>query len=346
MKQLFFVFLLPFVGFSQLNHREEHQLNDIRYYEYWELSNLQNPYYNQKGTIVKEAKVQSVTYLHGDKRNAAKVSYRKWYNEDGKIIRTESKNDTVYFTYQDTLLVSIHRITKHTDYLTQVTYDEQQRVATKTVQKNNKLSSTTQYTYFKGQKKTRIERIVLGRKAHSYVLINEFEPLLERISKTTFLIDGEIKQIWNYECNEKGTIVDTKLERVNSECRFEQTNRDGSYSIFNRTIINGKVHLTETLFAADSTRIGYNTYHSDTVLKSSFIRKGNVEESKGFTKHGKLTYHQENKYDDYGNLIEQNTISKNGKRKNTSISETNEQHLIVRSTYNNRFVSLFQYTYF
>lgn len=346
MKQLILFSLMPFLTLAQLNKREEHKLNEMRYYDAWEFGEIQHLYYNQKASNAKESKVQSVTYLHGNQRKATKVSFRKWYNQAGKLVRTESKSDTVFYAYQDTLLTTIHRKTKKVDYLTQITYDDQHRMLTKTVKKNNQLQSINTYSYFKGQLRAQMERKTFGRNAHTYLLVNEYEALLHRITKTTFSIDGKIKQTWNYECNEKGKLVDTKLETVNSECRFEQSNSDGSYSIFRRTIVNGKPQLTEILYAADSSQIGFQSYYNDSVVKYSYRKNGNSEMHTNYSKKGKIIGCREIVFDDYGNQIAQNSIDKKGNKKNNSISETNDKHLIVRTTYNNRYVSLFQYTYF
>jgi hypothetical protein len=346
MKHLILFVLLPVLSYGQMNHREQKKLNEIRYFDEWELNGINNIYFNQKTNHVKEAKVSSITYLNKNKNKAAKVSYKKWYNPTGKIIRMESKTDTVVYNYQDTLLVSIHRKSKKNEYFTSITYDDQHRVSSKSIKKNNQLTMETYYTYFKGQKRTRIERKSYGKKPHTYLLENEYEPILDRITKTTYSVDGILKQTWNYECNEKGKIVDTKLETVNSQCRFEQSNNDGSYSVFTRSIVDGKVQLTETLHSADSTFIGYKSFYNDSVVKYSYMKIGNTEQNKSFNKHGKLIAHSEKEMDAFGNQIAEYKFNKKGERKTRSINTFNEKHLLTSITYEEKYVTLIQYTYF
>lgn len=346
MKQLLLIAFIPVLSFGQMNMREERKLNEIRYLDDWELNGIQNVYYNQKTNHVKAANVASVTYLHQNRKKAPQVTYTKWYNTEGKLIKTANKTDTVHFYYQDTLLISIHRKSKKHEYLTTITYDDQSRITSKTVQKNKQPQVTTFYTYYKGFKRAKVERKTFGKKPHSYVLVHEYEPLLDRLSKSVFTIDNKIKQTWNYECNEKGKIVDTKLETVNSQCRFEQTNNDGSYSIFTRSIVDGKVQLTETLHDADSTFIGYKSFYDDSIVKHSYMIKGNIEENKSFNKKGKLVDHTEKEMDAFGNQTAHYRFNKKGIRKNVSICTFNEKHLLTSISYNDKYVSLMQYTYF
>lgn len=347
MKQLLLITLLPFIGFGQMNSRELRKLNEIKFIDDWEMNGIQAIHFNQKSNHVKTAKVQSVTYLHHTKKKKTpKVSYKKWYNEDGKVIRTEYKSDTVTYAYKDTLLVSIHRHFKKDEYFTAIQYDDQNRIISKTVEKNHKPLVATYYAYYKNLKRTKIERKTFGRKPHTYVLVHEYEPILDRLSKSVYTIDGEIKQTWNYECNEKGKIVDTKIEAMNSQCHFEQNNLDGSYSVFTRSIVNGKVQLTESLYTADSVFIGYNSFYNDSLLKSSYRKNDAIEVSKSFSKRGKLIYHYEKEMDEFGNQLSYKRFNKAGKITSQDVSQYNEFHLLTSIAYKEKYFSLMEYTYY
>ncbi len=347
MKQLLLITLLPFLGFGQMNSRELHELNKIKYLDDWEMNGIQAIHSNQKSNYIKTTKVQSVTYLHySKKKKTPKVSYKKWYNEDGKVIRTENKTDTVTFEYKDTLLVSIFRQSKKDEYFTAIQYDDQNRMISKTIEKNHKPLVTTYYSYYKNLKRTKIERKTFGRKPHTYVLVNEYEPILDRLSKSIYTIDGEIKQTWNYECNEKGKIVDTKIEAVNSQCHYEQNNLDGSYSVFTRSIVNGKVQLTETLYTADSIFNGFNTFYNDSLLKSSFRKNGTTEVNKSFSKRGKLIYHYEKEMDEFGNQLSYKRFNKKGEITSQDVYRYNEFHLLTSIAYREKYISLMEYTYY
>ena len=345
MKLVVLISLLPALALAQLSSKNQRKLNELRYYDDWGLNSIQQIYYYSKKDQIKGSLVESVKYISVKRNGKERLSYTKWYNESGKVVKTANKRDTVYIDYQDSLVIATRRHTEKHRYRTKYAYDEQQRIISREEFKDDQLTQSTHYGYYMGKQKTFIERKTFGKNAHTYRLENSYDTLLHRVSKTVFLVDGKLKQQWNYECNEKGKIVDTKIETTNSQCLFEQENLDGSYSIFTRSIINGKVKLTESLYSADSVYLGYRSYEKDSVLTQSYLINGNLEESKIYSRKGKVLFHQERVFDTFGNQLAHYEFDKKGNRRIISTCVYNAKNLLTEVTFTKNFKQRFEYTF-
>lgn len=344
--KLFLLFTcLPMMAFAQLSNKERSKLNQLRYYDEIELERSYLTFYVSKKNHFKGSNVASMSSIHVENNGKEQLKYTKKYDRSGSLMEVTGQNYSKKYAYQDSLLIQVFTKEKHNTFLTKYTYDEQGRLKCKEQFENDKPTQTTTYTYYQKKLRATTERIVYGRKTHVYRLENTYDTLLHQLSKSAFLVDGEVKQLWNYACNEKGSIVDTKLETTNSQCHFEQENADGSYSKFTRTIENGKVKLTEMLFQADSTYMGYKSYEHDSILVQSYLIRGQVEEIKLYSKKGKLQFHHEFVLDEFGNQTAHRSYDKKGQRKTISTCTFNEKHLLETYQFGKKSKYRFDYTY-
>lgn len=315
MKLIVLLLFIPFAAIAQLNKKERLHLNSVRFFSEWELQNVQRLYFysNQKLTVSNHVKT-AIRY-NLNKKGKRKYETRFHYDEKGKILSKWYKNDTVNYAYNDTLLVEIARKARKDMHLTTYRYDAQNRLIGKEYRKNNQLISQTTIGYFSDKKRSYTEEVSFGRKKHVYRIDNQYDSLLNRLEKSVYTIDGKIKRVWNYECDERGKPEKSKVEALSSSCVYNQSNNDGSYSVFARNLQDGEYILYETLYSKDSTVYGFRHFKEDTILVYEQIKTDLTTVSKSFSSKGEFRYSITKTEDGNGNLLEEIYVNKKHQEK-------------------------------
>lgn len=310
MKQLLLLLFLPLTGFAQLNKKETQHLYSVRFSSEWELQNMQQLYFRTNQKLIGSNQVKMAYVYNLNKKGKPKYESRYFYNEDGKIAAKIYKSDTVNFRYNDTLLIELVRKNRKGIHVTTYQYDEQNRLTGKEYRKNNKLISQTTIGYYKDKKRSFTEEANFDKKKHVYRIDNQYDTLLNRVERTTYAVDGKIKRIWNFECDERGKPEKSKVEAISSSCVYNQSNNDGSYSVFTRNLQNGEYILYETLYASDSTNYGFRRFEKDTILVYEQIKNDRITVSKYFSNKGKFSHSTTKTEDENGNLLEEVRLNK------------------------------------
>ena len=347
MKQLVLLLFLPLTGFTQLSKKESQHLYSVRFSSEWELQNMQQLYFQTNHSLTVTNHVKMAYRYNLTKKGKRKFETRYIYNENGKIAAKMYKSDTVNFTYKDTLLIEVARKDRKDIHLTTYQYDDQNRLTGKEYRKNNKLISQTTIGYYKKKMRSFTEEVNFDKKKHVYRIDNQYDTLLNRVERSLYTVDGKTKRVWNYECDERGKPEKSKVEAVSSSCVYNQSNNDGSFSVFSRNLQNGEYILYETLYAKDSVVYGFRRFEKDTILVYEQIKTDLNTVSKNFSDKGKLKSTVTKTEDDHGNLLEEVRLDKKMREKsrlkitynNLSLPET-IQYVPGKSK------ACFEYTYY
>lgn len=342
------VLLIPFSAYPQLNNREERQLNNMQFSTFsWENTYANQIHYNLSSNLANKKNVKAVVKQTVNKRGKIKSTSYLNYNKQGKIICRAYESDSVFFSYKDTLLVATQRDAKKDRFKTLYQYDDQSRLVERQAYKNNQLVSRLTLGYFLDKKRSFVTQESFGRKKREFRMNYAYDSLLNQLTKSEFLVDGTVKRVWIYECNDRGKAVDPKLEAMSSSCRYEQANNDGSYSVFNRTLQDGKFILFETMFTKDSVSCGFRRFENDSILVYEQLEKGNTTESRNFSKKGKFRSKSINTINDEGNPIVREYQNKRGKILSRLEFTYDERGLpILLTTSHGKQITRFEYTFY
>lgn len=347
MKNLLVFCLLPLTLTAQSSGKERFHLNQLYLNAYnWELKALHRIHYSTDCVVTKEQGVRSVTGFSAGKNQKLKHVSTTVYNEQGLLLSRCTAKDTTVFAYRDTLLVSIDRRNRRNHRITTIGYDGESRVVSMQIEKNGKLERSCTAAYFDGEKRTYTEERTFGRRGHVYRLEHDYDTLPGRISGSRYLIDGKVKRTWNYECSEQGKMNPPKTEELSSSCRYEQVNNDGSYSVFNRQLRDGKFSLIEATYSRDSVLISYRRYSNDTLLVYEQVTTGNITETKYFSEKGRLRRSGKSVKNDFGHQIEYTSFNRRGKETYHSKTEFNDHNLPVSVNSTSGSHYRFEYTFF
>jgi hypothetical protein len=131
-----------------------------------------------------------------------------------------------------------------------------------------------------------------------------------KLIRSEYLKNGKVKQSWVYECKEQGELLtSSKNELLSSVCTYREESSDGSYSVFTRSIVDGKVRLNKNIFSKDSVLIGNEYYEKDSVLIRKWSNKNGVDINENYKK-GKLDRSWVKKYNSNKQVIESSFLRK------------------------------------
>ncbi len=315
MRALSLIMLLPFAAAASPNHKPIPKLYQVESARYQILYFSNNAiYFFTAENLAKENKVKTVSMYELNRKNEKKITETKTYNPAGSVIKRVSENVTTNYSYiNDTLISSIERITKKGKYLTTYTYDDQFRVTKYVSSENGKPIYQYDFRYFKDKEVASTKYTTFGKQNHVYEMITEYDDLLNTKTDASYLVDGEVRKTWNYTCDDKGTLVDTKKIEHVTECKNRESNPDGSYSVFTRTVEKGKNYLVRVDYTKDSLYSGHFKYYNDSVLIERSTHENNVSIYETFSEKGKLKYTSNVRYDEHKNIVEQTYSNGKGK---------------------------------
>lgn len=339
--QLFLLFFSPL--FAQENFISSHYYLTGHFYDEDNMDFYSDAFYFSYAPKMKRkaSGVSEITITNTNKKGKKRIIIQQ-FNKNGMLVYVKNKSIGYQFnaSYQDdSLIVYSSKKYPKKHFESKYTY-EKGKIKNKMELKNGKLIRETLNQYTSAGK-------ILSSETHSKGKIRKliYEYNEEgKLKKTSFTIDGKVKKIWNHECREKGeAIASIKEEIVSSKCEYREESADGSYTVFVRTIQNGKTYLRESKYTKDSVLFEVNRYKNDTILfEKRTITKGyevETEYKRGkptfqthykfqngeisaywYTKKGKFKYGYENSYDEKGKKIGRKSFGKKGKDFPTSES--------------------------
>ena len=302
-------------------------------------------YYMSSANAAKENKVQSVTDYLISKRGKKEELNTKTFDAQGRIVQLNRKNSKEVYTYSDTLLTEVTTTTKRSTTKRTYEYDQEDRMIASKYYKDDKLVSAFRFEYFDQIRRTLVEHTVYKRKTTVSALKTSYDELLKKPTAAVFTVNGEVKKTWNYDCKEKGELVKSSTEVVSSQCKFQQENNDGSYSVFIRSIEQGKTYLTQTDFSKDSIFISQHKYFNDTVLVEETVKNGKNYSYKYYSEKGKFQRKYEATYDEFGNQLGFMNYNRRNKLIYYTKATYNTQHLVTEVESGKKWKHTFEYTF-
>lgn len=288
-------------------------------------------------------RVATVNRFKIKKNGEKELIETKVYNTQGMLIERTYRDIKTSYTYNDTLLTSTLTQNKKSTYGAAYTYDNQQRLIHIKHYKNEKLRSETRYVYFEKNKLLSTEEFIYGKRTKVIRYETSYDNLLRKPTAAYYYVNGELLKQWDFSCQEQGEII-KKDEKQASECTYNQSNADGSYSIFKRIIDNKKLYLNRTDFTKDSVFIANFKYYNDTVLISKSSFENNVSIYESFTHKGKFKYKSISKYDENKNIIFSESYNRRNKKQTSSKYNYIKNGLIEAYQFNN-YKLVFEYTF-
>lgn len=256
-----------------------------------------------------ENKVSQIKIIHVDKKKGNKEIIQH-FNKAGKLI--SAKNPSFKYEYKaeylnDTLLTYTFRKTKNKIIESKMTYENGMlKTKEKFYQGKKKFSQVNTYS----TSKKILKSDVIDRKGKNRVMTYEYNTEGNLI-KTTFSINGKVKNVWNYDCKPQGQqIKPQKEESLSSRCEYREESNDGSYIIFTRTITKETPYLNEQKFTKDSILFESNYYRNDSILIHNWKKDDSWEISTNYRK-GKITYQYHNKYNNERKVVEYKWSNRN-----------------------------------
>lgn len=287
------------------------------------------PYNENKVDVLKTEQVKSLKCSVSNKKGKANYSYEINFNEKGKIVSYQTKKFTKTYSYlNDTLLLTIETKSKKGIELHERKYNENNKLTFIQTTKNGKVKHKENYTY-NDQGRISKSEITNLNKNKRYEMIYEYYDG-KKLKFQQFSVNGKIKKTWSFDCKEEGELNNSKVAVLESVCRYEEQNRDGSYVEYVRKIVKGKDVLIKNYFSKDSIRYMNETYKEDSILLNRSIFSKNEIQHINFNKRQKITYSSKQKFNDQHQLLESQSSQK-GKIRFTMLIDYNSNGTI--STY-------------
>jgi hypothetical protein len=291
MKRLILCLLFPFCAFSQdiffdqpyfILKEIEGSFSGMSFVR--NTSYFFNDWEQQKS--IKNAHVKEMKIKRIDKKGKIRESIQN-FNQAGKFVygyaesnKVEEKKTYLY----DTLPIYRTIKTKRKFYEFKTSYADGKKINQQKL-KNGKLIYNLQleYTSFGKSSKTSVSK---KRKVYEMNYQYNKDNQLER---TTYLINGKVKRIWNHSCKPEGeALKNPKLEVLSSVCQFREENNDGSYAVFERTIRNKKAFLKKTCYSKDSVFLAEYLFDRDSILYRSVVNENNCTLTSNYTQKQKV----------------------------------------------------------
>jgi len=187
------------------------------------------------------------------------------------------------------------------------------------------------------------EELIYGKRTIVISYETSYDELLRNTTAAFYYVNGELLKQWDFSCQEQGEIV-KKDEKQASECTYNQSNADGSYSIFKRIIENKKLYLNRTDFTKDSIFIASYRYYNDNILISKSSFENNVSVYEAFTQKGKFKYKSIAKYDENKNILLSETYNRRNKKR-TSSSYNYIKKGLIQEYQSKNYKLVFEYTF-
>ncbi|TNE55652.1 MAG: hypothetical protein EP338_02440 [Bacteroidetes bacterium] len=253
------------------------QTNNTLVYD--EFSNTYHHYFSPAGYIdyikdnqyqkyLRKNKIQSIqeesSYYN---KRGKKDSFQKTstFNRLGKTLQIKREKSLLEYQYEnDSLPIYICNQWKKRKIETKITYNRNHPVLIEKYAKG-KLSSSILRS-FNEHGKLLYSIWIDGRMTREVRYTYDESG---RKTRTLQFRNGKLKKSWIHECKEEGELASNKKELLSSVCEYREESADGSFTIFQRSIRNGKSFLLKQHFNRDTVKLSSEYFVHDTVLISS-----------------------------------------------------------------------------
>ena len=288
-------------------------------------------------------RVATVKRFKMKKNGEKELIETKVYNTQGMIVERTYRDHKTTYKYKDTLLTSTFTQNKKSTFGSAYSYDNQDRLIHVKQFKNGKMRRETRYVYFEKNKLLSTEVFIYGKRTKVIRYETSYDELLRKPTAAFYYVNGELLKQWDFSCQEQGEIV-KKDEKQASECTYNQSNADGSYSIFKRIIENKKLYLNRTDFTKDSIFIASYRYYNDNILISKSSFENNVSIYEAFTQKGKFKYKSIAKYDENKNILLSEIYNRRNKKR-TSNTYNYIKNGLIQEYKSKNYNLVFEYTF-
>ncbi len=279
-------------------------------------------YEEQQGLMTPKTRsklgIKKIVITNKSKNNKVSVTELN-YNSKGKLVHSKSdkferKSEYISDTLENYRFTSYKGKTKENKR----TFLGKEILTDERIVKGKRVSLTSnEYTDFG---KIKYSKFTGKRKVFE---MKYYYDAQNKLIRSEYLKKGKINQSWVYECKEQGELLTSnKNELLSSVCTYREESSDGSYSVFTRSIVDGKVRLNKNIFSKDSILIGNEYYEKDSILIRKWSKSNGVDINEYYRK-GKLDRSWVKKYNTNNQLIESSFLRK-GKLKNKSILSYDE----------------------
>lgn len=234
---------------------------------------------------LKIKEVKSTTKSSGSSKNTQE--HTKRYNQYGYIDYISSLKRYQKFNYiNDTLLNEIIEVNKKDTSKIILRYEVNIPVNVKKFIKGKLVEEKR----VELKNENRISMKIFKR--NKFIPVTEmryfYDSLTNKLIRTEYYKKNKLKTVWNYDCNQQGTIVDKKVESHTS-CRWEEPLPNGQYVKINRYINKDGEILAKSYFTKDSIWFKSESFKNDTILinKSEQISDAYINSNR--SKKDKLT---------------------------------------------------------
>ncbi|MGV3630892.1 MAG: hypothetical protein ACO1O6_06790 [Bacteroidota bacterium] len=253
--------------------------------------------------------ITKVTRTFVSKKGKKNVSELE-FNPKGRLIH--SKNQTGKFEYKASFLSDTLEVYSSSTSRKQTT--EMKREFTNGLKtqeekiKNGKRDYRLEISYNTSGK---ISESRVLRKNKRYKMCYEYNTE-GKLAKNTYFKNDKLIKSWNYECKPEGALeASNKNEMISSKCEYRQESSDGSYIVYERTLMHGKPYLHEKKFTRDSVLYETNDYVRDSIRTKSWYKNGDWDNTVYYRK-GNIRYQTKYKRNAKGQLLEYQYFRKNG----------------------------------
>lgn len=246
--------------------------------------------------------------------------YKLTYNNAGKLLTSKSKKYERQSTYlNDTIETSRFTNRKGKTEEFKKVFENGRVILDERFEKG-KLVSRTENTYL-NKNLVNAQLLHKGKKYEMRYTFNEDN----KLTRSEFYKKGKLNQSWVYECKPEGQILaSNKTELISSKCEYREESADGSYSVFTRTISEGKPYLTKQTYSKDSIKISEERFFKDSILTYRSTLKIGETNTEYFNKKGKLTGGRKSIYNNETKTNQDYVYRRKGKLKRLEITKYNE----------------------
>jgi len=343
MKKILLLLCIPYILLAG-NKDDLKYLNQVRWnYSQNNLVRENAIFWMGNANAAQINKVATVMRFKVKKNGEKELIETKVYNKQGMIVERIYRDTKTTYQYNDTLLISTFTQNKKSTFGSSYVYDKEQRLIHIKQFKNGKMRSETRYVYFEKNKLLSTEEIIYGKRTKVIRYETTFDEILKKPTAAFYYVNGDLIKQWDFSCQEQGEIV-KKDEKQASECTYNQSNADGSYSIFKRIIEDKKLYLNRTDFTKDSIFIANYRYYNETVLISKNSFENNLSVYEAYTQKGKLRYKSIAKYDENKNILHSEYYNRRNKKRSNSTYNYIKNGLIKEYIFNKNKLE-FEYTF-
>jgi hypothetical protein len=280
---------------------------------YFEKGNRKNTHQLYKEVGVKEEQV----LVKKSKNKAEKLSWERTYSANGNNLsykRSSSKYTHIYNWHNDSQMsASITLKGNDTSWYSVFKYNNENKLIEYKSFEKKKSASTWRTVYEYNEKGLKTKETVYGKKDKLISKI-EYDYFEDDQKKETRTYDkkGKIKRVYNYTCEPKGKLADSKSEQLNY-CVIKTKNEDGSFYEIIETHVDGKVNRQIYTYAVDSNMVKYEVFKPNGQLryttKYTYNLQGKTSSYQYYSSKGKLKYTEKYTFNEKGLMVNEDRFN-------------------------------------